>query len=246
MHRPSRVLLLGTLALAGAACAGGDQSTSPGPTVGQPTTAPAETAPAQTPAASPDASPAASPAASPGASPTGESITITGVEYAFEGVPTSVPVGTALGFDNQGIELHEMAVFRKNDGVTLAFEEILQLPDEEAFTMVTPVGQTFSAPGEMAESQVSLTQEGEHIMLCFIPQGTVDLPTESPDSSPASASPAAASPGASAGPPHFVLGMVQLFEVTEAGSTPGPIASPMAPASPGSSPGTSPEASLAP
>jgi len=246
MHRYRPILAIGILALAGAACAGGEQeSPPPDATPGtEPTpvqTLPVES-PGESPTGSPDASPAESPTGSPQGSPTGETITITGVDYAFEGVPTSVPVGTTFGFDNQGTELHEMAVLRKNDDVTMSFEEILQLPDAEAFTMVTPVGQTFSAPGEMAEGEVNLSQEGEYIMLCFIPQGTVDLPSTSPGTSPAAESPAAASPAASPGPPHFVLGMLQMFEVTEAGSTPGPIASPMVPGgSPGTSPATSPD-----
>jgi len=241
MHRYRPILAIGILALAGAACAGGEQeSPSPDATPGtEPTpiqTLPAES-PGESPTGSPAASPAESPTGSPQGSPTGEIITITGVDYAFEGVPTSVPAGTTFRFDNQGTELHEMAVFRKNDDVTQSFEEILQLPDEEAFTMVTPVGQAFSAPTEMAEGEVNVTEEGEYIMLCFIPQGTVELPSESPGTSPA-----AESPAASPGPPHFVLGMAQLFDVTEAGSTPGPIASPMVPGgSPGTSPATSPD-----
>lgn len=251
MHRHRPILLIGILALAGAACAGGEQgspspdttpATQPSPVQTLPAESPGELptgSPGESPTGSPAASPAESPTGSPAASPTGETITVTGVDYAFEGVPTSVPVGTTFGFDNQGTELHEMAVFRKNDDVTMSFEEILQLPDAEAFTMVTPVGQAFSAPGEMAEGEVNLAQEGEYILLCFIPQGTIELPTESPGTSPSAESPGA-SPAASPGPPHFVLGMLQQFQVTEAGSTPGPIASPMVPASPGTSPGTSP------
>lgn len=249
MLRLRPMLLLAGLALAGAACAEGDQSPSPRG-IESPAQPPAATAPgspaATTPAESPAATgPAGSPALSPGASPAGETINVIGVDYAFQQMPSSVPGGTVLAFENQGTELHEMGVLGKNDGVELTFEELLALPQEEALTMVTFVGHTIAAPGESAEQPVPVTQEGEYMLICFIPQGTFELPPggvpgESPAVSPGHEMPTA-SPGGSPtalGPPHFVLGMLQQFQVTEAGTTPGPVPTPAG--TPGGSPAGSP------
>jgi hypothetical protein len=206
-------------------------------------------------------------------------VTVTGVDYAFEGVPTSVPAGTSFGFTNEGAELHELVLVRKNEGVTESFEEILALPEEEGFAKVTVLGGVVAGPGESARAPVAVSDVGEYLMICFIPQGTTTLPeptgspaatglaspgatgtaaaTASPEATGSPGATGEASPGTTgvpAGPPHFLLGMLQEFAVTEAGSTPGPIATPGA-ASPGTSPGlespqatdtSSPEASPTP
>jgi plastocyanin len=90
-------------------------------------------------------------------------------------VPTSVPAGTTFTFTNQGTEAHEMVVVRKNEGVTQTFQELLTLPDQEAFQLVAVVGATVAPPGEQAEAPVTVQDEGGYLMICFIPQGTTDL-----------------------------------------------------------------------
>lgn len=158
-----------------------------------------------------DASPSDTP-------PAGPAITVIGGEYFFGGLPTTVPAGTSLSLDNQGEELHELIVARKNDGVTQSWEELLQLSDEEAFQYVTLVGgrPLFAGPGEIAEGTLVIPSEGEYIALCFIPQGMTEMPAEDADPSTI--------PG---GPPHFVLGMIQTFTGTAAGTEPGPLPSAM-------------------
>lgn len=170
-------------------------------------------------------------------------------------MPTSVPVGTTLNLQNNGTEVHEMVIVRKNDGVTQPFEELLQLPEDQVPQYITVVGQTMAAPGDAAGAGLQVTQEGDYLVLCFIPQGTYSMPPiasgeptasgepgmsaePSTEASMAAASPAASgleSPGASMGIPHFMLGMMQEFQVTAAGSTPGPIPT----AAPSMSPGAS-------
>jgi hypothetical protein len=162
--------------------------------------------------------------------PAGPTITVTGVEYRFEGLPSSAPVGTTLELVNGGAEVHELVVYRKNDGVTESFEELLQLPDDEALTKVTMIGGLFAGPGQPAEGSFQLPQEGEYIALCFVPQGLTAIPTGGPDST-----------AVPEGTPHFLLGMVQTFAVTAAGSSPGPLPT-AAPAPPAS---VAPEASPA-
>lgn len=162
---------------------------------------------------------AQSPSAPAASIPVGPAITVVGTDYHFGGLPTTVPVGTVLSFDNQGAELHELIVARKNDGVTQTWDELLQMPDEEAFQYVTLVGDgmpLFAAPGQPAEGTLTLAQEGEYIALCFIPQGMTEMPTESTDPS-----------SIPSGPPHFALGMIQTFTVTPAGTEVGPLPSPM-------------------
>ena len=113
-------------------------------------------------------------------------------------------------------------VARKNDGVTETWEELIALPQEEAFAKVTVMGPLFANAGTTAEGSIALDQEGEYIALCFIPQGTagtIELPDPSALPDPNAPMPA----GLGQGPPHFVLGMQQQFTVTAPGTTPGPL-----------------------
>lgn len=175
----------------------------------------------------PVAAQSSSPVAPVAPVPVGPAITVVGTDYLFGGLPTTVPVGTTISFRNDGQELHEIVLFRKNDGVTQSFEELLQLPDEEALQYVAMVGEMplFAAPGQTAEGSLTLTQEGEYIALCFIPQGMTEMPTESTDPS-----------AIPSGPPHFALGMVQTFTVTAAGTEVGPLPSDMPMEHPAESP----------
>jgi hypothetical protein len=80
----------------------------------------------------------------------GPVIDVIAKDYSFSDLPTSVPVGTSLTLTNDGAELHEIIVVRKNEGVTESFDELLALPEEEALSKVTTVGVLFAAPGESA------------------------------------------------------------------------------------------------
>lgn len=189
----------------------------------------------------------------PAESPAGSSITVEGYDYYFEGLPTSVPVGTSIGFTNAGAEVHMIAVARKNDDTSESWDELLALPEEEALAKVTQVGFLVAAPGGTAEGSFTLDQEGDYFAACFIPQGTTEMPptgSPAPDASGDPAAPADTHPsGAPEGVPHFRLGMRQAFTVTAAGTEPGPLPSAMPGASqqPGASMGAeSPAASTAP
>jgi hypothetical protein len=84
-------------------------------------------------------------------------------------------------------------------------------------------------------SAIALTDEGEYLAICFIPQGTTEMPDFSAEAPPSAD--AAAASAAPQGPPHFLLGMVQEFTVTAAGSEIGPVPSGApAPAMPAESP----------
>ena len=169
------------------------------------------------------------PAAVPAASvPAGPAITVVAKDYTFEGLPTTVPVGTTLKLDNQGQEVHMMLVVRKNDGVTKTWDELLAMDGNEADQYVTYVDPLVAAPGTTAQGNIVISHTGEYFVVCFVTQGTTSF--EQMSASPA--------PGASPGVPHFMLGMRQTFTGTDTGTAVGPLpslapmASPMVSAAP--------------
>jgi uncharacterized cupredoxin-like copper-binding protein len=158
-------------------------------------------------------SPAPSPLPLPSqaASASGAALTITGVEYAYQGVPASVKAGTVVSFTNGGKEVHELIAIRRNDGVTTSVDELIAMPEAESDKLVTilPVV-AIATPGESAPDPVVLDKPGSYIFMCFIPVGTTAFPSEDPG---ASVDPSASvEPG---GPPHFTQGMVAELTVTE-------------------------------
>jgi hypothetical protein len=130
------------------------------------------------------------------------SVEVAAADYSFDGVPDELPAGvTSFELTNDGTELHELFVFRREDGGTAPVEELLEqlmaLPEEEAMELVTPQGEpAFAAPGEESYAVVDLAP-GEYVAVCFIPVGTTGE-----DGPPAE------------GPPHAVHGMVAGFTVT--------------------------------
>lgn len=130
-----------------------------------------------------------------------EVVSVEAVDYRFEGAPATVAAGT-VGFDfqNNGTEVHEMILFRINDDVDMTLEELLELPEEEAETMIQFIGAAFAASGEEDVIFADL-EPGRHAMLCFIPTGTTSMEMLEGEEAPE-------------GPPHFTQGMVHEFEVT--------------------------------
>lgn len=162
-------------------------------------------------------------------------IEVTGVEYAFTGLPTTVPVGTELGFTNGGAEVHEMILARIADDTTESLEELLGMeaqgrdPVEEGLVEIVGDGPLFAGPGTSAEGTLTLDREGTYVVLCFIPQGLTDmslLEALGPDTDPADVP--AEIQEIMANPPHVALGMVQGFSVTPEGTEAGPLPSDMA------------------
>ena len=122
-------------------------------------------------------------------------VDVRAADYAFQGVPSEVDAGvTSFEFKNGGTEVHEMVLFRINDGVTETLEELLAMPEEEVVTKTTMVAQTGAVPGEDEYSVADLTA-GRYAMLCFVPEGTHSEEMEG------------------TGEPHFMRGMVYEFSV---------------------------------
>lgn len=119
---------------------------------------------------------------------------VTAVDYEFEGIPDEIPAGTAeVTFTNDGADDHVLVVFRFNDDATL--DEILQLSEAEAEERVTIVGEVFAPTGASETGTIELDEPGRYAAICPIPVGAHG-DTEG------------------TGPPHFVEGMAQEFEVT--------------------------------
>lgn len=122
-----------------------------------------------------------------------ETVDVTGIDYAYQGVPETIEAGTvAFTFTNAAeSEDHMMGIIKKKDGVDLSWEELLELPEEEAEQSTEFKGEAFAPAGEESSSLAEL-DAGEYAMICFIPVGSPD--TED-------------------GPPHFTEGMLQEFTV---------------------------------
>lgn len=171
----------------------------------------------------------------------GLSIDVGGVEYAFTGLPTSVPAGTTLTFTNNGAEIHELVLARIADDVTESFEELLGMEaegrDPMAEGLITMVGDgqpLIAVPGQTAEGSFTLDQEGRYVALCFVPTGLdmaklielgIDPSTLGPDTDPSSMPPEAQAfmEEVMANPPHIAMGMVQELVVTAEGTEAGPL-----------------------
>jgi hypothetical protein len=136
-------------------------------------------------------------------------------EYQFEGLPAEIPAGGAIfSLENAGEQVHELAVMRINDDVTLTVEELLALPQEEAMSMVTPAAFAFAFPGTVSYGTADLTA-GRYFALCFLPDGATpevlmqleEVGVDGPeDTIPEGL-------GIELGPPHFTKGMVHEFTV---------------------------------
>lgn len=98
-----------------------------------------------------------------------EIIPVTGVDFAFDGLPDTVPAGpVSFEFTNDGDAAHEMAVFKLGEGVDL--DELLAAEQEPTEEEAQEVGFTFAPPGE---GGVYLNAEeltpGTYAVVCFIP-----------------------------------------------------------------------------
>lgn len=161
-------------------------------------------------------------AAAPALAQDDDDVLVTGIEYAFEGIPAELPTGTDLKFTNAGVEVHELALVRVADGVTESVEELLLDPEaamEEGKVVFVPArggeAPLFAAPGEDAFGEIDLDLPGTYVAACFIPQGLTDPavfellgPGSDPEALPEDVQ------ALLANPPHIALGMVTVFTVT--------------------------------
>ena len=137
-------------------------------------------------------------------------LTVTMVDFAYEGLPESVPAGTRLAIENDSeAELHEIVVFKLPDDETRSIEELIALPEEEADAVLGsgPPATVLLAPpgGEQIDAvgDGTLAEPGRYALFCGIPTG-VD-PEDYLNAPPTEDGPPEV-PGAD-GAPHFTHGM---------------------------------------
>lgn len=116
-----------------------------------------------------------------------EVVDITGVDFAFEGVPSDIAAGpVSLKFINGGPSAHEMVVFKLADGVDL--DALLASDEEPSDDEITEVGGVFGQEGDGPYYVNAELEPGTYAMVCFIP---------GPESKP-----------------HYELGMKSTFTVS--------------------------------
>lgn len=127
-----------------------------------------------------------------------ESVDVSAVDYAFEGVPTTLAAGeTNFRFTNDGEEVHEMILIRYLDENT-KLEDLLEMSDKEAQEKIQFVAASFGPPGTEDVETVPL-ESGKYAMVCFVPVGATDIE--------------ALESGEVQGPPHVTEGMSTEFTV---------------------------------
>lgn len=146
------------------------------------------------------------------ASDTADAVTVTAVDFAFEGVPASAPAGTSFALRNDATtELHEIVAFRLPDDETRSIDELLELPEEEAGALLGEPATVIIAPpqedGFPVVGDGTLTEPGRYVFICAIPVGA------DPQAYLDAAEEGDGPPDIGGGPPHFVEGMVAELEI---------------------------------
>ena len=141
--------------------------------------------------------------------PAGEVLEVSGVNYAFGGLPATVGVGATVSFTNDvEDEVHELVLQKFPDGEDRSLEELLTLPEAEleAIFADMPDLVSIAGPGQPGMNVLGdgvLTEPGRYAAFCAIQQGAD--PEEYFAAAETSAGPVVLP---DAGPPHFTLGMV--------------------------------------
>ena len=182
-----------------AACGGADE---PG-TTSEPTPDPVDTT--EPPASEPGSESASEAMSEPASEMPEPDVTVTAVDYAYEGIPEPITAGSVIGLENQGDEPHELVAFRIPEDETRTLEELLALPEDEE-PPVDFVGVVIApTTGEAVypEGPVTLDEPGRYAFVCFLPVGVTDEDFEAM----MAAGPEGSPPPLPEGPPHFTEGM---------------------------------------
>ena len=176
-----------------------------------------------------DAADTAGPATTVAPAPTQASVTTTGgnttangqvidvaaTDFAFGGIPATVPAGTKFKLTNESDkELHEFVVVKVPKGEKRPVDELVKLPEAELdaiFGQGPPAMVLLAPPGSdeqiMAVGDGTVTEPGRYVAVCFIPEGAD--PQEYMEAAQKGDGP----PDVEGGPPHVALGMYAEFTV---------------------------------
>jgi hypothetical protein len=139
-----------------------------------------------------------------------ETFAITGVDFAFEGVPASMPAGSKLTLTNASdVEVHQLVALRIPEDEQRTVDELVALPEDELFAVFAeeqpPATVLFARPGQDGVAAVgdgTIDEPGRYALLCFVPVGA------DPDEYLAAAEQAQGpTPDVAGGPPHAAEGM---------------------------------------
>ena len=195
LRRAGTGALVATLALGVVACGDDDDAAESGDT--------ADTAEETT----TTAAEAEEPSEEEGAEEEGETVEVTAVDYAFEGLPSTLAAGTQLSLANASeAEAHELVAIRIPDEETRPVGELVALSDEEiqqVFGTTAPATVILAAPGETdvpgpVVGDGSLSEPGRYAVVCFLPVGGDPAVVLDPN---------AEGPPESDAPPHAAEGM---------------------------------------
>jgi uncharacterized cupredoxin-like copper-binding protein len=97
-----------------------------------------------------------------------EIIEVAAVDFAFEGIPDTVPAGdVSFHMTNEGDAAHEMFMARLGEGVEL--DDLLAMEEEPSPEQAEEIGGTFAPPGESAYLNAEGLEPGTYAVVCFIP-----------------------------------------------------------------------------
>jgi hypothetical protein len=100
-----------------------------------------------------------------------QQVPVTGIEYEFQGLPTTLPAGkTAFQFTDNGAEIHELEVLRikgKDSAKKLA-----GLSEKELSKKAEEVGSTFAMQGQSGYAFADMSKPGRYAVLCHLPVGS--------------------------------------------------------------------------
>jgi plastocyanin len=110
-------------------------------------------------------------AAVPANAGTAGTLEVTAVDFAFEGVPTSLDAGKyTIAFSNDGAEPHLIAVARlTEEGAAMTDDEIFDGLDAGDDSFIDKVaGFAFAPPNADSDGKLKAKNAGEYAYVCFI------------------------------------------------------------------------------
>jgi hypothetical protein len=121
-------------------------------------------------------------------------IRVIATDFRFTGITQTIPAGTVVfTFGNQGLERHDLDIYRIADGTSQTLQDIVKLPEPQRAGILESVDSIVATPGSSETLFVTL-QPGRYGVACFELRGSV--------------------PGVEGtGPPHATEGMIAEFVV---------------------------------